>query len=53
MKWRKVLRSVLVSLGGRKHQEGVDLNLFETKTGEIMGNPEDCHKAITDNFRDE
>ena len=48
-KWRKVLSSVLGIKAGRKHQEGVDLNMLE-KDGEVIGDPLSAHSAITDNF---
>ena len=53
MKWRKVLGSILGPLGGRRHQDGVDLNLLESKDGTVIGDENVGHKVITDSFEKE
>ena len=39
MKWRYILKSILGTLGGRKNQDGVDLDVIETMAGDVVGEP--------------
>ena len=49
-KWKKVISSVLGNLAGRKHRPGIDLNMVQTDDGEILGEAEEIHDAVTDQF---
>ena len=50
-RWRQVLNSVLGHLAGKKRQKGVDLNVIEGTTGEVIGEPTEAHKELTGSFR--
>ena len=45
-----MLNSVLGHLAGKKRQKGMDLNILEGRTGEIIGDPVEAHKELTGDF---
>ena len=50
-RWRQVLNSVLGHLAGKKRHKGIDLNVLESSTGEMIGEPVEAHKELTGAFR--
>ena len=49
-KWGHVLNSVLGTLRGRKGQEAVDLDVVQTRDGNIVGDPHEIHNLTTKEF---
>ena len=46
-KWRQVIKSLLGTLAGRRHQEGVDLSILKTDGGRCTESPEEVHHEAT------
>ena len=49
-RWRAVLNSLLGHLAGKKRQKGVDLNILERHTVDIIGDQVEAHKELTGEF---
>ena len=45
-----LLNSVLGNRAGGKRRKGVDLNVLESRIGEVLGDPVEAHKALTGAF---
>ena len=50
-RWRQLLKSVLGNLAGKNKYKGIDLNVLESSTGEITGEPEEVQMEFTGTFR--
>ena len=50
-KWRTVIKSLLGILAGRRHQDGVNLDILKTATGKCTTSPEEVHTVATDGLR--
>ena len=50
-KWRTVIKSLLGHLAGRRHQDGVNLDIIKTPTGSCTTSQEEVHSVATEGLR--
>jgi hypothetical protein len=49
-KWKRVISSVLGTMASRRHQPGIDLQQIETDDGTVLGEAQEIHDEVTDQF---